>query len=179
MSNTDAQNIEDPIETPIGLNQQTHFSRNSLAENIDRILSHASKTYELNGLILYLSNFDEQTLDLVSASGTTCSRAKLFSIQLPMEISLRRSFAAHIYNRKMSDFVPDSHKSELFCKDTLGEVGVSGAAFGMPLRLGHQSYGVLIAWAKPHIFSVDIKNKLKVKAKIVASMLAKSQLDGE
>ena len=158
--------------------QVSSFGPRSLQRYVNRVLQDTVENLNLNGLILYVADYQANQLMLRSGSGHTCSTDKLFSISLPYDASSEpSSFGALVFQTGLPQHSDDSAKDDRFDTDALSTVGVSGAAFGLPLRIGHRCYGSLIAWADRGVLSESTQSQIAAQRNVVTYMIAKAHRD--
>lgn len=179
--NHNVQYISSSDNAPALSRQQTHFDSNPVQEHITAILTSLRSERSLNGLILYVSDYSGQQLHLRSFSTrktlTEEQKSQIRKTALPFETSAKQSFAAHVFNQRRPQYSSDSNSDPLFDQETLKKVGVYGAAYGVPIRVGHRVFGVLIAWFEPSEFSDDLDTELQLSCNVLATLIEKANRD--
>jgi len=179
--NQNVQYISSSDNAPALSRQQTHFDSNPVQEHITAILTKLRAERRLNGLILYVSDYSGQQLHLRSFSTRMTlneeKKAEIRKTALPFETSEKQSFAAHVFNQRQPQYSADSNSDPLFDPETLQKVGVYGAAYGVPIRVGHRVFGVLIAWFEPSDFSTELDLELQLSCNVLATLIEKANRD--
>lgn len=161
--------------------QQTSFEESPINGPVQDILESLRVLSRLNGAILYVVDNHEAVLHLKSFSSnkpiSDSESEEIRRVKLPCDAKVEKSFAASIFSSRIPDYSDDSWADKKFSTRTLKLVGVTGAAYGVPVALDHQIFGVLIAWADVNQMSEFTRKEVRVAASGITTILAKFNRD--